>query len=126
MNRLIVTILLVLLLNSCTFNTLPKEYVILIEGDHGEDLSGDVPVRVHAEPPEVIVQSQPSTKCDLFVLPPAPPIPVMPPLNDPENATNLMVAEASMRHIERLQSYILERKIEVRVVYNAYQNSCKR
>jgi hypothetical protein len=119
MKKTMIAVLLVLFLNSCTWRLAPEEYVILIEGDQGKDLSGKVPVKVYNDSTE-----ESHSSCGQFIIPPAPQRPAIPVFASPEKTTNKMVVEALMSHIERLQTYITERNLEVRDAYLNYTHTC--
>ena len=128
MKRLIIALGLVVGLNSCTLHPYPSEYIILINGTEGTDLSGDQPVKVYVNGHDgEIVSEGPLriNRCDLFVLPPAAPLPELPVFRDIEHLTNKDVANASVAHIEELRKYIEKTDITLHNAYQQYIDSCK-
>jgi hypothetical protein len=119
MLRIFIILFFITGLTSCVIPTTPREYVIIIDGNHGVDLSGAVPVKIIGyHPPET-----PCSKMIPFLLPVRPIIPVF---SSTKSTTNKMVVEALARHIEQLHDYIKEMKESTKNDYTEHNVRCHR
>lgn len=128
MKQLLIALGIVAGLNSCTLYPYPSEYIILINGTEGTDLSGNQPVKVYVNGHNgKIVAEGPLNvnKCSLFILPMDLPLPEIPVFRDIEHLTNKDVVNASVAHIEELRKYIENTDVALHKTYQHYIDSCK-
>jgi regulator of protease activity HflC (stomatin/prohibitin superfamily) len=120
MNKVLLIIAVVLFLGSCKSYIPPANYIILVEGSVGKDLSRNKPVMVIDHRHNTLPTD--TSKCLPFVLPPMSQIPVFVLLNKTSSES---VIEQLITHIEKLRDYIEERDRVLQTKYSSFLISCK-
>jgi hypothetical protein len=120
MKKMLFITMVLFCLSSCKLDNIPPNYVILIEGNVGTDLSENRPVRVinHHQPVVQTVRSD----CTQFVLPTIKPPPGFVLASD---VTSTKVIDQLITHIEILHKYIDKRDKLINDSYNSFLIHCK-